>query len=285
MFEVFFFSLGETYAGKHYQELRRKVPGARLVEGLTPPKAAWTRAAQLCPTSHFFSVDADNLIEPNFTWNVPGFQVADPRVHVWRCRNPVNGLVYGHGAVKLWSVEKVIEVAKDTTAGRDFTVEMSQHGFLVQEELASTSHFNQTPEETWKSAFKECLKLATHSTRYFNTTQDENLLARLAAWSCLGRDALHGEYSMLGARMALYLARAGKVEANHFSSLYRSDLWQGLGEIKESLRRVRQELALIGIDLPELGAAESSEIKNSSSLNWARKIVSGNWRGAKEVIS
>jgi hypothetical protein len=284
MFEVFFFSLGETYAGKHYQELSRKVPGARLVEGLTPPKAAWTKAAQLCHTSHFFSVDADNLIDPRFTWSVPGFQAEDPRVHVWRCRNPVNGLVYGHGAVKLWSVEKVITVAQTNTVGRDFTVEMSQHGFLVQEELASTTHFNQTPEETWKSAFKECFKLATHSTRYFNSTQDENLLPRLAAWSCLGRDAHNGEYSMLGARMALYLAQTGKVGADHFSSRYRSELWQGLGEIEKSLRRAGQELAGIGIKLPEIAARESAEIKKVGALEWAREVVNGNWRDCAEVV-
>ena len=68
---------------------------------------------------------------------------------------PVNNLVYGYGGVKLLSRELTLNMNIGTA---DMTTSISNR-FRPMEQIFNVSAFNTTPFDTWKSAFRECVKL------------------------------------------------------------------------------------------------------------------------------
>ncbi len=113
-------------------------------------------------------------------------------VHVWRSRNPVNNLVYGYGGVKLLPVEltKKVDVNKV-----DVNTSISKK-FKVMKELSCVTKFNTGPFETWKSAFRECAKLAS---KVIDRQKTEETDERLKTWTTVGHDRQYGEYALAGA--------------------------------------------------------------------------------------
>jgi hypothetical protein len=71
--------------------------------------------------------------------------------------NPVNGLVYGYGGIKLLPTTMTINM--DIT-NVDMTTGISKN-FTAVPIVASPTNFNTDPFNTWKSAFRECVKLAS----------------------------------------------------------------------------------------------------------------------------
>ncbi len=202
------------------------------IEGYPSTVSAWTEAARRCKTSHFFSVDADNLVFDDFSWQVPSFTQNDPRIHVWRCLNPINKLVYGHGAIKLWSVKNILaEADQDQPTWLDFTCQLSKYGFMIQPEVASFTQFNCTAEESFVSAFKECLKMSTGQTKYAHAQSDPDLLFRLAAWANFGWQEPFGVQCLLGARQAILLKLENQVvPPSKFTAAFRLELWRSYSD-------------------------------------------------------
>lgn len=199
MFDVFFFSYDEYYAEESWQRIHRICPHAQRIHGIKGTAQAWKAAAEKTLSSHFFSIDADNLINPDFDWTKPYAQAHERKIHVWRCRNVVNGLVYGHGALKLWPKSLVLETNLDRPV--DFTCESATQGFVIEPDIVSETAFNKSPFLTWKAAFRECAKLAAGKAVYHGTQADPQTLKRLQVWTSIGADAAFGEYCILGARM------------------------------------------------------------------------------------
>jgi hypothetical protein len=90
--------------------------------------------------------------------------------HVWNSTNPVTGDTYGYGGVKLFNTN---QVRGATTWGIDFTTGLGKR-FKVMPEVACTTKFNTDEYSTWRSAFRECVKLATST--------DPDAQQRLGAW-------------------------------------------------------------------------------------------------------
>lgn len=163
---------------------------------------AHIEAASLVSTSHFFTVDADNIVNDDFNWEkIVDFQKNDKRIHVWPCQNPVNGLIYGYGGVKLWPTDHIENIQEYST---DFTTSVATHGFKIHSNVASVTHFNTTAFNAWKSGFREAAKLAS------GNMDDERSLSRLMVWMSIGSDVEHGHACIFGAKCgALFGKRNG----------------------------------------------------------------------------
>ena len=123
----------------------------------------------------FYVVDGDALVEDdfNFDYEVP---LKDMNaVHVWRSKNPVNELVYGYGGVKLLPTKLTLDMDCTST---DMTTSISNR-FRPMEQISNTSRFNSTPFNTWKSAFRECVKL---SSKVIDRQDNKETEARLDVW-------------------------------------------------------------------------------------------------------
>jgi hypothetical protein len=152
MYDVFFLSYDEPYADEYWKVLKEQVPSARRCRGVEGIRAAHEQCAKLSHTSHFFVVDADNQVIKSEIFDYEISQWDVDYVHLWFARNPVNGLEYGWGGIKLFPniFSRHTEPKIDMTTG---------FSLKIMEEVASITHFNVTPYETWRSAFRECVKL------------------------------------------------------------------------------------------------------------------------------
>ena len=128
--------------------------------------------------------------EFKFDYEVPKHQL--DHVHVWRARNAVNALVYGYGGVKLFPKQLTIDM---DLSKPDMTTSISGK-FKAVQELANVTAFNTDPFNTWKGAFRECVKL---SSKVIDRQKDLETDKRLNTWCTRGKTNPFGEYSIRGA--------------------------------------------------------------------------------------
>jgi hypothetical protein len=202
-YDVVFISYQEPDADKNYTNLLKKVPTAKRIHGVKGIHQAHIEAATLCSTPMFWIVDGDAQVvdDFNFGYQVPAWQ--HTHVHVWRSKNPINGLVYGYGGVKLFPRELTINM---DTGKPDMTTSISDK-FVAVKELSNITGFNTGPFETWKSAFRECCKL---SSKVIDRQKDNETEIRLKIWTSVGRDKPFGEYAIRGSKAGMVYGTANK---------------------------------------------------------------------------
>ena len=182
MFDIIFISYQEPNAEENFRQLQSRFPIAQRVHGVKGIHQAHIEAAKKACTKMFYVVDGDALIEDDFNFDYKVPEKDMNAVHVWRSKNPVNELVYGYGGVKLLPTNLTLNMNTDTT---DMTTSISNR-FRPMEQISNVSAFDTTPFNTWKSAFRECVKL---SSKVIDRQDDSETDARLDAW-CKSNDLI-----------------------------------------------------------------------------------------------
>lgn len=216
MFDVVFISYDEPNADENWERLLDLAPHAIRIDGIDGIPNAHIEAAKQVSTSHFFTVDGDNVVDENFDWEkIVDFRKNDQRIHVWNCRNNVNGLVYGYGGIKLWPTEHVENIKENSV---DFTTSVAINGFKLHDGIASTTVFNTDPYNAWRSAYRECTKLASG----IIDNPDPKSMNRLKVWTSVGIDAAYGEECIMGALVGALkgFSEDNLEEINHFHDLH-----------------------------------------------------------------
>jgi hypothetical protein len=190
MYEIFFISYEESNADENWQQLKKLAPTARRIHGIKGLKLAHKRAAELSFTKMFYVVDGDAFVLDDFSFyrTVENYD----SVYVWKSKNPVNDLEYGYGGVKLLPKDRVLNMDIYKV---DMTTSLSKD-FFIRPEVSNITNFNTDEFSTWRSAFRECAKLASRviDRNYESETED-----RLTAWCTKGADRPFGEYCIAGA--------------------------------------------------------------------------------------
>lgn len=200
MLDVIQISYYEETADENFEILQLFAPHARRVEGVKGIFDAHQAAARIAETNHFYVVDADAIIEETFKFDFTpkstkleyGHFPQTDCIYTWRSRNPVNDLLYGYGGVKLFPRKQLIEAK---TWNVDMTTTLGCP-FVPQFQISNITAFNTNPFETWKSAFRECTKLA--SSIIPNGDNIDNQY-RLDVWCSRGKDKPNGKYAIMGA--------------------------------------------------------------------------------------
>lgn len=196
-YDVAFISYHEPNAEVNYNKLLQKAPNAIWIKDVTGIHQAHIEAAKQCNTELFYIVDADAEIldEFNFDMQIPYYDFnARKSVYVWRGRNPITDLEYGYGGVKLFPRQTTINMDVNSP---DMTTSLSD-SFKPMQEVSNVTAFNTDGFSTWKSAFRECCKLAS---RTIKGQKDDETDERLSKWcSDYGRDRPFGDYAIQGAR-------------------------------------------------------------------------------------
>ncbi len=187
MFDIIFISYNEADANKNFSRLKERFPLAKHVSGVKGIHQAHIAAAKRSFTPMFWVVDADAIVLDTFNFDYKVTKEEHDIVHVWRSRNPVNGLEYGYGGVKL--LPKKLTIDMDVTS-TDMTMNISTR-FKAMEEISNITAFNTDPFSTWRSAFRECCKLAV--------TNNQESLSRLHQWCTINDAVPYGYYAYLGA--------------------------------------------------------------------------------------
>lgn len=185
-YDVIFISYNEVNADSNWEKLKTLVPRAKRVHGVKGIHQAHIAAAKLVETPMFFVVDGDSIVEDTFNFELLLPDYDEDIVHVWSSRNPVNGLSYGYGGIKLLPTELTLGVDITST---DMTMNISTK-FKAMEEVSNITAFNTDAFTTWRSAFRECCKLVM--------IDNDESLARLATW-CNVATGDFAEYALKGA--------------------------------------------------------------------------------------
>lgn len=193
-FDIFMIAYREPNAAENWARLRSIEPQARLMENVPGIVACYAACAEASRTPYFFAVDGDNWMLDGFRFEVP-FEPAADEIALWYAQNPVNGLRYAHGAIKLLPASLMRSVRGKGHV--DIMTSLTRNRYT--EICASEHRFNGDPYSTWACAFRECAKLAVGAAR---GGADARKLAcrRLDIWCTRGADAKFGDWCLRGAR-------------------------------------------------------------------------------------
>jgi hypothetical protein len=176
--DVIFISNGESMADANWQQLLGLCGRARRSDRILGREAAYKAAARLSTTPWFFAVFAKTEVLSDFKFDYQPDRMQQPKHYIFHSKNPVNNLEYGAMNINLYNRQLVL----DTQPGLDFTLSAAHEVVPI---CASISRFNTDPWVTWRSAFREVLKLQ----REVDQGADVEIQYRLNTWLTVA----HGE--------------------------------------------------------------------------------------------
>ena len=192
MYDIAFISYDEVEADENWKKLLSRYPYAKRTHGVKGIHQAHIAAAKKALTPMVWFVDADADIKDDFDFSyIPPRRDRDA-VHVWRSQNPINDLEYGYGGVKLFPRTATINVDVNKP---DMTTSISSK-FIPMPIISNITAFNVDEFSTWRSAFRECAKLAS---KIIDRQNEEETNARLKTWTTVGHTRKFGEYAIRGA--------------------------------------------------------------------------------------
>jgi len=224
--DVIFISNGEPMAIDNWNNLKKLCPRAKHSQGITGRELAYKTAANLSETPWFYAVFAKTEVLSDFDFTFQPDYFQEPKHYIFHSRNPLNGLEYGAMNINLYNKQLVL----DTKPGLDFTLS-AKHAVVPI--CASISRFNTDPWITWRSAFREVLKLKLE----VDTDYRPEIAYRLNVW-CSEAKGENAEYCLAGAKDALdyYNQTQGNYEKlklsfdwawlqDYYYSLYQTTPW------------------------------------------------------------
>jgi hypothetical protein len=212
--DIRFLSYDEPNAEKNYADLCSKVPWAKRVHGVEGSDAAHKACADLSETEYFVTVDADNIVDPEFLNQEVDYEalgLSAEHVFSWCGKLHVNGLMYGNGGLKMWTRKFVHNMKThehseegDERGKVEFCFDDKYYQF---NENFSVSYTNETPWQAWRAGFREGVKMSLDQGSKVEDLRKvwwQNY-QRLLVWSQVGADVKNGIWSILGARQGCYL--------------------------------------------------------------------------------
>lgn len=180
-YDIVFISYNEENSDINFNKLKTRFPRAFRLSGVKGIHQAHIEAAKLCSTDYFYVVDGDAEIvdDFNFDYVVPFYDTF--KVRVYRAKNPVNDLIYGYGGIKLLPRIATIHMNTDKP---DMTTSIC-NSYEPINIISNITRFNTGPFNSWRSAFRECAKLASQVIA--NQITDETN-KRLEIWCTVGND-------------------------------------------------------------------------------------------------
>ncbi|MEO1016459.1 MAG: tetratricopeptide repeat protein [Pseudomonadota bacterium] len=309
--DIFYLSFDEPQADAFFVDLKRKCPNAQRVHGVKGFDTAHKTAARKARTSHFITVDADNIVDPAFVhltldpaWLQPETIVA------WPARNAVNGVVYGNGAIKCWPRRYVLDMrthenAQDADEGRfDFVynTDLNREGGPFHIDLPapmSIVHANATPLQAFRSGFRAGSRLTiVNGIPVLRSTAQRPIppanLHRLLLWLNVGADAPNGLWTIFGARLGAFEIGLGRLDPELMNDLtwfdryWREEITPQFGDdpeasLEAACARLGGELkAASGLPIVMLDAGQSAAFKSlyrPPSTTNADRFGNMLWRG------
>lgn len=192
MYDLFFISYDELNADENWENLNSRFPHAKRLHGIKGISAAHLECAKRSFTKMFWTVDGDTIVDTSWDFSFQPKSWDQKYLHLWYSRNSVNLLEYGYGSVKLWPKKRVIDFNGNWL---DFTTSVGDIKLI--EDTIATTIFNTSPYETWKSSFRESVKLCENIK--IDST-DELSKKRLEIWSSINQnDTPFSEWASKGA--------------------------------------------------------------------------------------
>lgn len=194
LLDIVFISNGEPNAAQNFKRLNLHA-GAKgnqlvAVNNINGRAAAYHAAAKASTTPWFFAVFAklEVDIDFDFTWQPDRMQQS--KHYIFHAKNPCNGLIYGHQAMIAYNRQLVLD---NPGVGLDFTLDSPHEVVPI---LSGVAHYDTSPWSSWRTAFRECIKLKA-------SLPDVENEYRLSRWLDVNSDEADPQWSRLGAEDAV----------------------------------------------------------------------------------
>ena len=128
--------------------------------------------ARQSDTEYFWTVFAKSTINKDFNFDYHPNCMERPHHYIFKCYNPLIDYAYGHMGIILYHKKTVLDAE---TWGPDFTC-----SFPVKliDEISNTANYFQTPFLTYRTAFRECVKLASNCIQGSKPDQNAVILSK-----------------------------------------------------------------------------------------------------------
>jgi len=209
-FDVVYISYDEPNADENWHDLLGKCPWAKRSHGVWGSDAAHKAAAALVDTPRMITVDADNIVDPDFfNLELDIAQIGKHDVISWAAKNEINGLAYGNGGIKCWPVHVVNAMrtheaapAHSTKGQVDFCWDIN---YVQMNNVYSHVYNNASPLQAWRAGFREGVKMTLENGDIVDKSKLKKVhrknLQRLLVWQTVGADTLNGVWAVYGARL------------------------------------------------------------------------------------
>ena len=199
--DIIFVSNGEACADENLDHLLGLNLPNRIVhiKGVNGRVASQHAASQASNTHWYFLVNAKLKVNKDFDFNWQPDILKSRRHYIFTATNPLNGLEYGHQAIvannKILTLNTVVR-------GLDFTMDSAHEVVNLN---SGVSRYNTSEWDTYRTAFRECIKL-----KYYG---DKESMERLNVWLTVANGDF-AQYSLQGAKDAVdyYEAVNGDLE-------------------------------------------------------------------------
>ena len=199
--DVVFISYYEEDAEKHWHRVLEKAPWAKRIDGVKGIFEAHLAAAKIAQTDVFYVVDGDAYLTDDWQFDYqPGIFDRDC-TYIWYSKNRVNNLTYGYGGVKLFSRKKFLE--KKTWNSLDLSTSVTDK-LKVIERVSNYTNFNTNEFSTWRSVFRECVKLYINNYEHPETFEHQ---LRLDQWLDCKDSAQYSNIVIDAAKKAVEFAK------------------------------------------------------------------------------
>lgn len=213
--DVVFISNGEPMAEKHWQILQNICPRAKRVDGVDGRDRAYKTAARLSTTDWFYAVFAKTEVLPTFHFDFVADRMQEPKHYIFYSRNALNGLEYGSMNIDLYNKQLVLDTHIEDGSMLDFTLS-KKHAVIPV--VASIAQFNTDPWVTWRSAFREVIKLKQE----VDNGASVEIKYRLDTW-CKRANGENAEYCLSGANDALEFYHSVNADPNELQKSFHWD--------------------------------------------------------------
>jgi hypothetical protein len=194
--DIIFLSNGEEKSEENYEHLLSLVKGlSNNIIGLKNIKGrvqSQHEAAKLANTPWYFLINGKCKVNENFDFDWQPDRKLKARHYIFRATNPVNELEYGHMAIV--ANNKKLTLAT-TGKGLDFTLESPHQVVNINSGIGM---FNTSKWDTWRTAFREVIKLK-HNVETINDSASKE---RLDVWTTIAKGDF-AEWSIKGANDAV----------------------------------------------------------------------------------
>lgn len=203
MTPIYFLYKDELNAEENWSQLKKIVGSqAQSFKSIGTIFESHKAIADSCDYDKFYVVDGDCWVLDKFNFSHK-VDLTPRSVAVYRSKNPINGLVYGHGGIKLFSKDCFGAERLDKP---DMTTSLAD-AYIKVNVLASEHRFNYSPYATWRTAFRESVKLSSGINKNNNDQESQD---RLTMWCEAGYEAQYGYFSIVGAKQGVIFAKKHK---------------------------------------------------------------------------
>lgn len=190
--EKYFLSYDDPNLEENFKRAKKFIPDLILHSTDLSIAQSHRECGNRSLTNMFMVIDSDAYILDNFKLSEIYDEISNPEyMYIFNAKNPINDLEYGHGAIKIFQRRFF-----DDSDVVDFSTSFFGTIRHIRKTL-NIHRFNSSAFHTWRTAFRECVKLSANTIKNSNKWDDEY---RLDVWCNIANGSDFSDECLAGAK-------------------------------------------------------------------------------------